>query len=82
MVGRRNVVGSEKNGDGNGHGRRPEFHHELNSGPRIRPRDRFKDIVHSVVADGRREQMKKKLIDGVNGDNVEKFRKSDDEVYK
>jgi len=43
-------------------------------------RNRFRDVIGSVIQDGRRSLLKKKLIDGLNADQLEKFRKSDEEV--
>lgn len=63
-----------------------DFRHrrgDLESGnniSRMSPRKRFRDVVKGVIQDGRREQMKKKLLDGVKTGNLEKFRKSQDEV--
>lgn len=51
-----------------------------NPTPKRDPRSRFRDIVGSVIQDGRREQMKKKLIAGLKSDDLEKYRKSQEEV--
>ena len=77
MVGRRNIMkheDKEKDSRSTGH----EDHRGSNA--RLRGKDRFMDVARSVVADVRRDQMKKKLIEGVNEDNLERYRKSDDEV--
>lgn len=62
---------------------KPARNGDLESGivrQRKDPRNRFRDIVGSVIQDGRREQMKKKLLDGLKTDDVEKFRKSQEEL--
>jgi len=52
---------------------------DLESGNR-NARNRFRDVIGSVIQDGRRGLLKKKLIDGLNSDHLEKFRKSEEEV--
>lgn len=41
---------------------------------------RFQDASNKALEDERRNQLKNKLIDAVKGDELESFRKSDDEV--
>lgn len=51
------------------------------SGSRPRPNMfRFKDAADTAMADRRREDLKKKLLEGVDREQLESFRKSDDEV--
>lgn len=76
MVGRRFLGAS----DDKGSNAKKDPRNDLNGRPKLNGRERFKDIVHSVLADGRRDQMKKKLIDGLDAHKMERFRKSEDEV--
>jgi hypothetical protein len=41
---------------------------------------RFQDASHKAVEDDRREQIKNRLIDGVEREALEHYRKSEDEV--
>jgi hypothetical protein len=62
---------------------KPSKNGDLESGGPTRrrdPRNRFRDVIGSVIQDGRRNQMKKKLLDGLKTDDVEKFRKSQDDL--
>lgn len=71
MVGRRSV-----NAFGNG---RANSHSKTN-GDRKPAAFRFKDCVNRAVEDDHRNRIKDTLIDAVKGDELESFRKSDDEV--
>jgi len=53
---------------------------ESGSVSRQNPRSRFRDVVKGVIQDGRRDQMKKKLLDGLKTEGLEKYRKTQDEV--
>lgn len=46
----------------------------------LRPRQRFRDAVQATITKGRAEDLKRKLLEGVDHDALEKFRKSDEEV--
>lgn len=61
-------------------GMAPRQNGDLESGGNRNARNRFRDVIGSVIQDGRRSLLKKKLIDGLNADDLEKFRKSDEEV--
>lgn len=69
MVGRRavNAFGSGRKKDDNPYRPKPAVF-------------KFQDITNKAIEDQRREHIKKKLIDAVKGDELEQFRKSDDEV--
>ena len=54
--------------------------HDIEVGPQRMPRTRFRDAVHKVVRDGRREKLKKQLLEGMERFQFENFRKSDDEL--
>ena len=57
-----------------------EFRDDVDTGTRRNRKTRFRDVVGSVIQDGRRQKMKKKLKEGVDQGNLESFRKSLDEV--
>ncbi len=46
----------------------------------VKPRQRFRDAIHSTIQDKRTAEMKKKLIDGVDHEALEKYRKSEESV--
>lgn len=76
MVGRRNL-----NAFGNGHGPTRSYKEDDNSSSRPKPAAfRFQDASNKALEDQRREQIKNKLIDAVKGDELEKFRKKEEEV--
>lgn len=75
MVGRRGL-----NAFGNGDGPARSFKKDANP---YRPKPavfRFQDATNKALEDQRREQIKNKLIDAVKGDELETFRKNEDEV--
>lgn len=75
MVGRRAL-----NAFGNGNGRSKS--HKNDDNP-YRPKPtafRFQDVTNKAMEDQRRENIKNKLIDAVKGDELETFRKNEDEV--
>lgn len=41
---------------------------------------RFRDIANTAMEDRRREELKRQLLEGVDREGLEKYRKSDDEV--
>lgn len=77
MVGRRNFTNGKGSDD---KGSKYDQKQDLESGPRGNGKQRFRDVIGNVVADDRRKMMKQKLIDGVKEADVEKYRKSEDEV--
>lgn len=82
VSGRRNMLNSSSDGKSSSYKEFPNRKDDLESGNRNRanPRKRFRDVVKGVIQDGRRDQMKKKLLDGLKSDGVEQYRKSQDEV--
>ena len=70
----REIWSRASNGDGNG------FKDDLESARKESRKPRFKDLVHSIVEDNRRKNMQQKLQHGLNEMNVEKYRKSPEEV--
>ncbi|KAK4890817.1 hypothetical protein LTR27_010518 [Elasticomyces elasticus] len=61
------------NGNTNGN------HHNGNAKPRPKVWS-FKDAANTALEDKRRDDLKKALLTGINRDELEKFRKSDDEL--
>lgn len=58
-----------------------EDRHDEETGPPPRPRgSRFKDLANLAVEDQKMRELKKCLRDGVDSDDWESFRKSDEEV--
>ena len=54
---------------------------DLENGMRQKPRvSRFQDAANVAMDDKRRTELKKKLRDGIDRDEFEKYRKSDEEV--
>ena len=89
MVGRRNrsfFPGGKEEQPGK-HSNSPDGYRngDLESG-QARPRpnlSRFKDAAGTALNDKRRQDLKEALLNGVNQGDLEKFRKSDEEVgYK
>jgi len=85
------MVGSRRNilsGHGNGNGNNEQFDKyqrvDLENGygaiNPLKPRQRFRDAIESTVRDNRANEMKKKLIDNVDHDALEIYRKSDESV--
>lgn len=75
MVGRRGLAAL-----GTSHSTSSKYKKENNP---FRPKPtafKFQDVTNKAMEDERRNQMKNKLIDSVKGDELELFRKSDDEV--
>lgn len=75
MVGRRNIFTF-------GTGYASSINHKKGDNP-FRPKPaafKFQDVTNKAIEDERRNQIKNKLIDSVKGDELEFFRKSDDEV--
>lgn len=46
----------------------------------MKPRQRFRDAIQNTIQDNRIAEMKKKLIDNVDHEALEKFRKSEESV--
>ena len=44
------------------------------------PKARFRDAVHKVVRDGRRDKLKKQLLEGMERYHFEDYRKSDEDL--
>ena len=58
-----------------------EDRHDEETGPPPRPRpSRFRDLLHLALEDQKMRELKKRLRDGVESDDWERFRKSDEEV--
>ncbi|KAB8345928.1 hypothetical protein FH972_022981 [Carpinus fangiana] len=53
---------------------------DVEAQPRAQIRQRFRDVVGSVVQDARRQKMQKALDDNVLQNSLEKYRKHDDEI--
>lgn len=64
--------------NGNGHLHKKKTS-DLERGTGNDARARFRDVVDSVIQDGRRDKMKRLLIDGIQ-DDMEIYRKSDEEL--
>ena len=47
---------------------------------KIKPRQRFRDAISNTIQDNRTTEMKKKLIDNVDHEALEKYRKSEESV--
>ena len=71
----REIWSRASNGESNG------FKDDLESARKNSRKPRFKDLVHSIVEDNRRKKMQQKLQHGLNEINVEKYRKSPEEVF-
>lgn len=68
------------NGNGNSH---PDETGENGENGDAKPRPRlfnFKDAANTALEDQRREDLKKALLEGIDRDQLEKYRKSDDEL--
>lgn len=53
-----------------------------NGGPHpSQPRQRFRDAIDATINRSRAQELKKQLLESVDHDTLEKFRKSDDEVW-
>lgn len=77
MVGRR-ALNAFGNGKGNGQAQK-----HMNDENPYKPKPtafRFQDAANRAVEDERRNHIKNTLIDAVKGDELEAFRKSDDDV--
>lgn len=91
MVGtRRNLFNPESdsanngNVNGNGHGNGFESYSDIENGygsiNPVHPKQRFRDAVKQTIHDCRANEMKQKLIDNVDHELLEHFRKSDESV--
>ncbi|KAK4898333.1 hypothetical protein LTR28_001616, partial [Elasticomyces elasticus] len=87
MVGKHSLSsGQGQNGDTKGNGAWPGKKGDLESGnghgnaPARPDMFRFKDAATAALADHRREELKTQLLTGVDRDQLEKFRKSDEEL--
>lgn len=47
---------------------------------KIKPRQRFRDAIANTIQDNNTAEMKKKLIDNVDHEALEKYRKSEESV--
>jgi hypothetical protein len=65
-----------------GHGEHQ--HSDLESGNGFNnkpaPRQRFRDAIDATISKSRAQELKKALLDNVDHEALEKFRKSDDQV--
>lgn len=78
MVGRRALQAF-----GNGKSSSGHIHKQTKGSNPYKPKPtafRFQDAANAAVEDQRRNQIKNNLIDAVKGDELESYRKSDDEV--
>ncbi|KAK0894018.1 hypothetical protein LTR02_012515 [Friedmanniomyces endolithicus] len=67
--------GLHEYGNGNGNG------NQQNGNAKPRPKMwSFRDAANTALEDARREELKKALLHGINRDELEHFRKSDDEL--
>lgn len=92
MVGRRNrsfyAEGGKSNGTGsNGNPNKQQDNNDLERGPAPangngnKPRIfKFKDVAHTALEDSRREELKKQLLFGLEQVDLERFRKSDQDL--
>jgi len=85
MVGsRRNILSGHHNGNGNNEQfdkyQRVDLEHGYGAINPLKPRQRFRDAIDSTVRDNRANEMKKKLIDNVDHDALEVYRKSEESV--
>lgn len=73
---------SYTNGNGNSNDHSPPSSRQPGDGnPRSKPRaSRFQDAAESALEDQRREELKQLLIEGVDFDSFEKFRKPVEEI--
>lgn len=46
----------------------------------VKPRQRFRDAIQCTIQDNRTAELKKKLIDNVDHEALEKYRKSEESV--
>lgn len=53
---------------------------DIETGTRRRMTPRFQDVVHSVIEDGRRVKMKKQLLEGMESNFMEGYRKTSAEL--
>lgn len=78
VSGRSGLKGGVTNGsDRNDH----NYPDDVESNRNGRAKPRFKDTAGDGMDDGRRVELRHKLQEGLKGLNVEKFRKSDDQVW-
>lgn len=87
MVGtRRNLLNSHNSSYSNGHAnsfdsyRRVDLESGYGSINPLPPRQKFRDAVKQTIHDQRADEMKKKLIENVDHEQLEIFRKSEESV--
>lgn len=82
MVGsRRNVLnGHHNNNEQFDKYQRVDLEHGYGAINPLKPRQRFRDAIESTVRDNRANEMKRKLIDNVDHDALEIYRKSEESV--
>lgn len=60
-----------------------EERHDEETGPPPRSRPtRFRDLAHLALEDQKMRELKKLIKDGIDGDDWESYRKSDEEVRR
>ena len=81
MVGKRTLTGDWHAQPGSAGGETQYQNGDIETGTQ-RPKrfTCFKDAVNTAVADQKRQEIKAKLMEGVNPDGLDKYRKSDEEV--
>ncbi|KAF1933526.1 uncharacterized protein M421DRAFT_199459 [Didymella exigua CBS 183.55] len=72
-----NGKGTNKNDDGY---TRSDLEAAYGSINKIKPRQRFRDAITNTIQDNRTAEMKKKLIDNVDHEALEKYRKSEESL--
>lgn len=80
------TTGSYGNGNGNGNNKndngydRGDLESAYGSINKIKPQQRFRDAIQNTIQDNRIAEMKKHLIDKVDHDALEIYRKSEESV--
>ncbi|EFQ87509.1 hypothetical protein PTT_16952 [Pyrenophora teres f. teres 0-1] len=84
MVGRRNILSGHHNGNKNNEQfdkyQRVDLEHGYGAINPIKPKQRFRDAIEATVRDNRANEMKQKLIDNVDHDALEVYRKSEESL--
>ncbi|KAI0569315.1 cation efflux family protein [Pyrenophora tritici-repentis] len=84
MVGRRNILSGHHNGNKNNEQfdkyQRVDLEHGYGAINPLKPKQRFRDAIEATVRDNRANEMKQKLIDNVDHDALEVYRKSEESL--
>jgi len=73
------VYGNGSNKSSNGYDR-ADLEAAYGSINPVKPRQRFRDAIQYTIQDNRTAELKKKLIDNVDHEALEKYRKSEESV--